>query len=142
MDRIVDAHVHVWSPDTAAYPLAPGFTADDLWLPSFTPEDHFRLSRSVGRVRMNLVQMTWYGLDHSYILDLVASDPETYAATGIVPALTDVSLPSPDRAMKALAAKGVRAFRVRGGSASRVPASSSSTCSGDSGPPSTQVTSG
>jgi predicted TIM-barrel fold metal-dependent hydrolase len=121
IDRIVDAHVHVWSPDTAAYPLAPGFTVDDLWLPSFTPEDHFRLSRPVGRVRMNLVQMTWYGLDHSYILDLVASDPETYAATGIVPAVTDVSLGSPDRAMKALAAKGIRAFRVRGGSARPAP---------------------
>ena len=38
-DRIVDAHVHVWSTDTDRYPLAPGFDRSDLWLPSFTPAD-------------------------------------------------------------------------------------------------------
>ena len=73
--RIVDAHVHVWSADTDRYPLTPGFDRNDLWLPSFTPEDHAQYSRAVGPVRMNLVQMTWYGLDHSYIADLIAQDP-------------------------------------------------------------------
>ena len=34
--------------------------------------------------------------------------------TGIVPAVTDVSLGPPDRAMLDLAARGVRAFRIRG----------------------------
>lgn len=120
-DRIVDAHVHVWTTDTARYPLAPGFDAGDLWRPSFTPEEHFQYSRAVGRARLNLVQMTWYGLDHRYILDLIAGDPETFTGTGIVPVLSDVSLPRPDRAMRALAGRGIRAFRVRGGRTARMP---------------------
>ena len=113
-DRIIDAHIHVWTPDTERYPLAPGFTPDDFWLPSFTPDDHFAYSRRVGKVRLNLVQMTWYGLDHSYILDLIASDPDTYTGTGIVPGICDVSLADPGKSMLALAGGGIRAFRVRG----------------------------
>ena len=112
--RIVDAHVHVWSADTDRYPLAPGFDRTDLWLPSFTPEDHARYSRAVGPVRMNLVQMTWYGLDHSYIVDLIAQAPQTFVGTGMVSAVSDVRLPDPDKAMVALAARGIYAFRVRG----------------------------
>ena len=117
--RIIDAHVHVWTSDTERYPLAPGFDKSDLWLPSFTPEQHFEFSRAVGKVRMNLVQMTWYGLDHSYILDRIAGDPETFVGTGIVPALTDVALPSPDRAMVALSRGGIYSFRIRGGHGAR-----------------------
>ncbi|MAG37105.1 MAG: amidohydrolase [Dehalococcoidia bacterium] len=113
--RIVDAHIHVWSADTDSYPLAPGFDETDLWLPSFTPEDHAQYSQVVGSVRMNLVQMTWYGLDHSYIVDLIARDPQTFVGTGIVSAVSDVKLPDPDKAMVALADRGIYAFRVRGG---------------------------
>lgn len=118
-DKIIDAHIHVWTSDFESYPLAPGFNKSDLWLPSFTPEQHFEYSRSVGKVRINLVQMTWYGLDHSYILDLIANDPETFVGTGIVSAVSDVSLASPDRTMEALSRRGVYAFRVRGGQTAR-----------------------
>ena len=118
-DRIVDAHIHVWSPDFARYPLAPGFTPDDLWLPSFTPDEHRAYSQPLGKIRFNLVQMTWYGLDHRYILDLIASDPTTYAGTGIVPGVSDVSLADPGKTMLALAEGGIRAFRVRGGRTGR-----------------------
>ncbi len=116
-DGIIDAHIHVWTSDFDRYPLASGFDESDLWLPSFTPEEHFHYSRQVGKVRINLVQMTWYGLDHSYILDLIAADPETFVGTGIVPAVSDVSLASPDKTMVALSRGGIYAFRVRGGQA-------------------------
>ena len=106
-NRIVDAHVHVWTSDTEKYPLAPGFEKKDLWRPTFTPEEIFKYSRSVGDVRFNLVQMFWYGTDHSYILDLIASDPETFAGTGIV----DLADPEPDRTMVELSRKGCSAFR-------------------------------
>ena len=53
---VVDAHVHFWTADEARYPLAPGFTADDLWLPSFTPADYSEFAPD-GRTRINLVQM-------------------------------------------------------------------------------------
>ncbi len=114
MSDIVDAHIHVWSPDLDRYPLAPGFTTEDLWHPSFTPDDHAVYSRQVGHVRINLVQMTWYGLDHSYIIDLIKSYPNTFVGTGMVPAVSDVSLADPGRQMKALSEHGIHAFRVRG----------------------------
>ena len=113
-NRIVDAHIHVWSREFERYPLAPGFAESDLWRPSFTPDDHFRYSRQVGKVRINLVQMTWYGLDHSYIIDLIAADPDTFVGTGVVPAVSDVALAPPDRAMRDLARCGIYAFRIRG----------------------------
>ncbi|NKB65426.1 MAG: amidohydrolase family protein [Candidatus Latescibacteria bacterium] len=115
--RIVDAHVHMWSDDFARYPLMPGFAPSDLWQPHATPQDHFAFSKAVGPVRLNLVQMTWYGLDHSYILDLIDSDPQTFTGTGIVAAIGDVSLAAPGKAMVALSKNGIRAFRVRGGHA-------------------------
>ncbi len=120
-DRVIDAHIHVWTDDFERYPLAPGFDPSDLWLPSFTPAQHFEYSRSVGKVRINLVQMTWYGLDHSYIIDLIANAPDTFVGTGIVPAVTDVSLASPDKTMIALSRHGIYAFRVRGGKTARMP---------------------
>jgi len=115
--RLIDAHVHVWSDDFERYPLMPGFTAADLWKPSSTPEDFARFNAPFGRVRMNLVQMTWYGLDHSYILDRIAAAPDRFVGTGIVSAVSDVSLASPGLTMVALAQRGVYAFRVRGGTA-------------------------
>jgi hypothetical protein len=48
------------------------------------------------------------------IVDLIDADPDSYVGTGIVPAVSDVSLGSPDRIMRDLAKRGVRAFRIRG----------------------------
>ena len=112
--RIVDAHVHVWSSNFTRYPLAPGFEPKDLWLPSFSAEKLLKKAHSSGVTRMNLIQMTWYGLDHSYIQDVITSDPEHFVGTGIIPAVTDVALPSPDKTMVALSKKGIYAFRIRG----------------------------
>lgn len=114
-NRPVDAHIHVWSADLGRYPLAPGFSAADLWRPSFTPEEYFGYAPAGTRV--NLVQMTWYGLDHRYIADRIAAAPDTFSGTGVVPAVCDVSLAPPDKTMQALARQGIVAFRVRGGGA-------------------------
>lgn len=115
--RIVDAHIHVWTNDFEKYPLASSVKEEDLrrWpkqipgsnLPSFTPEDYFSYSRQVDDVRINLVQMIWYDTDHSYILDLIANNPDTYAGTGII-SLDD---PEPDKTMIELSKRGCFAFR-------------------------------
>jgi predicted TIM-barrel fold metal-dependent hydrolase len=110
----VDAHIHVWTDDTQKYPLAPGFRKEDLWYPHFTANEWMRHALPLGVTRANLVQMTWYGLDHSYILDLIAGDPKRFVGTGVVPAVTDVAGPSPDAVMTDLSKRGVVAFRVRG----------------------------
>ena len=115
-DRLIDAHIHVWSDDLDSYPFMPGMNQEDPWLPLFTPEDHTACGRGFGKMRANLVQITWYGLDHSYIADLIAREPDRFVGTGMVPAVCDVGLASPGKAMVALSEKGISAFRVRGGS--------------------------
>ena len=114
-DRLIDAHVHIWTDDFQRYPLMPGFSPDDLWKPTSTPEDFALYNHQFGRVRMNLVQMTWYGLDHSYIVDRIAAEPDRFVGTGIVSAVSDVSLASPGKTMVELSRRGIYAFRIRGG---------------------------
>src|SRR5262249_28589661 len=100
--------------DAEKYPLAPGFENKDLWFPSFTPDELFERASGSGLARVNLVQMTWYGLDHSYIAEIIAKAPDRFVGTGIVPAVIDTAGPSPDRTMVALSKRGILAFRVRG----------------------------
>ena len=80
----IDAHVHVWTPDTAHYPLAAGFKKDDMKPPSFTPEDLFKHSRPAGVTRVNLIQMSFYGFDNSYMLDMIKLYPEVFVGTAVI----------------------------------------------------------
>src|SRR5947209_6037995 len=50
----IDAHVHVWTPDTAHYPLAPGYKKEDMKPPSFTPEERFKHAKPAGVKRTNV----------------------------------------------------------------------------------------
>ena len=61
--EIIDAHVHVWTPDTTKYPLAPGYTKESMKPPSFTPEELFAYCRPEGVERIVLIQMSFYGFD-------------------------------------------------------------------------------
>jgi predicted TIM-barrel fold metal-dependent hydrolase len=105
----IDAHVHVWTPDVSHYPLAPGFKKEDMKPASFTPEDLFKHSRPAGVDRVNLIQMSFYGFDNSYMLDMIALYPETFVGTAVI----DPHGEAPDRLMGELAKKKVRAFRIR-----------------------------
>jgi predicted TIM-barrel fold metal-dependent hydrolase len=60
----IDAHVHVWTPDTAHYPLAKGFDKTDMKPASFTPEELFKHTKPAGVDRVNLIQMSYYGFDN------------------------------------------------------------------------------
>ena len=59
----IDAHVHVWTDDTAHYPLAAGYKKEDMKPPRFTPEDLFKHTKPAGVDRINLIQMSFYGFD-------------------------------------------------------------------------------
>lgn len=61
--NFIDAHVHVWTPDTAHYPLAVGYKAEDMKPRSFTPEELFKHTKPAGVNRVNLIQMSFYGFD-------------------------------------------------------------------------------
>jgi predicted TIM-barrel fold metal-dependent hydrolase len=112
----IDAHVHVWTPDTQRYPLAPGFTTDAMVPASFTPTELFAHCRPSNVSRVVLIQMSFYGFDNRYMLDMIAQYPGVFAGIGIVDPDAD-DLPA---RMRALAAAGVRGFRIhaRGDAAS------------------------
>src|SRR5262249_33884651 len=104
----IDAHVHVWTPDTAHYPLAAGYKKEDMKPASFTPEELFKHSKPAGVDRINLIQMSFYGTDNHYMLDMMAVHPDVFVGTAIV----DPHADSPDKLMTELAKKEVRAFRI------------------------------
>jgi predicted TIM-barrel fold metal-dependent hydrolase len=104
----IDAHVHVWTPDTARYPLGPGFTKDQMKPTSFTPEELFKHCRPAGVGRINLIQMSYYGFDNSFMLDVIAKYPGVFVGTAVIDPLGK----DPAAQMDELAKKGVRAFRI------------------------------
>lgn len=71
----IDAHVHVWTPDVASYPLAEGYTVSQMKPASFTPEELFVHSRPNGVNRIVLIQMSFYGFDNRYMLDTMRRFP-------------------------------------------------------------------
>ena len=74
----IDAHSHIWTPDTAHYPLAPGFAVADMKPPSFTAEELLGHCRPAGVGRVNLIQMSFYGFDNRYMLDMIKLYPDRF----------------------------------------------------------------
>jgi len=114
VDGDIDAHVHVWTPDVAKYPLAPGFEVAQMKPPSFTPEELFAHTRPNGVGRIVLIQMSYYRYDNRYMLDTMERFPGIFSGVAIV----DESAADPGKAMRELAARGVRGFRISPGKAS------------------------
>ena len=108
MEPYIDAHSHIWTPDLAHYPLAEGFTVEGMKPPSFTAEELLAHCRPAGVGRVNLIQMSFYEFDNSYMLDMIKLYPERFVGTAIVDPLG----PAPGLAMRGLLPKGVRAFRI------------------------------
>ena len=107
----IDAHVHVWTPDTNRYPLAADFDTRDMQPRRFTPEDLFSHCVPAGVTRVVLIQMSFYGFDNRYMLDMIAEHPQTFSGVGIVDSrASDVA-----SQIKTLAAKGVRGLRIHPG---------------------------
>lgn len=117
LEPYIDAHSHIWTPDTAHYPLGDGWTVAEMEPKSFTAEQLLATCRPNGVGRVNLIQMSFYcpksagsgqAFDNSYMLDMIKLYPDRFVGTAIV----DVLAPKPDDAMRALLPKGVRAFRI------------------------------
>src|SRR5262249_50702368 len=117
--NLIDAHIHVWNDDTGHYPLGDGWKKSDMALARFTPADFFKHAKPHGVSRAVLIQMSYFypkdltreiahKFDNSYMLDMIALDPDTFVGTAVIDPLgTD-----PAREMTDLARKGVRAFRI------------------------------
>jgi predicted TIM-barrel fold metal-dependent hydrolase len=106
----IDAHVHVWTPDTKRYPLAEGFTVKDMEPPSFTPEELLKLARPVGVTRVVLIQMSFYGYDNSYMLDTMKRFKGVFSGVAVID-----EEKRPAETMRELKKQGVRGFRIRPG---------------------------
>jgi len=105
----IDAHVHVWTPDTGKYPLAKGFTKAQMQPPSFTPEELFAHSKPSGVNRIVLIQMSYYGFDNRYMLEMMRRHKGVFSGIAVIDSEAD----RPDREMARLAKLGVRGFRIR-----------------------------
>jgi predicted TIM-barrel fold metal-dependent hydrolase len=106
--RFIDAHVHVWTPDTAHFPLAAGHKPEEMRPRSFTPEELFQHTGPAGVNRINLIQMSFYGFDNRYMLAMMALHKGVFVGTAVVdPHAKDVA-----RQMTDLGRHGVRAFRI------------------------------
>jgi len=114
----IDAHVHVWTDDAERYPLAPGFTKKQMRPARFTPEDLFEHCEPCGVRRINLIQMSYYGFDNKYMLDVMKRYPGRFKGTAIV----DVTAADVADSMRRLGSRGVRAFRIYPALAKRKPA--------------------
>ncbi len=105
---IIDAHVHVWTDDTARYPLAAGYIAEQMVPRSFTPEQLFAHTRPAGVTRIQLIQPRFYGFDNSYMVDAMERHPGVFVGTAVIdPHTDDVAA-----RMAELGRRGVRAFRI------------------------------
>lgn len=109
MPAFIDAHVHVWTPDTIHYPLAAGFKPENMRPRSFTPDELFKHSRPAGVDRINLIQMSFYGFDNRYMLDMMRLHQDVFSGTAVI----DVHAKDVDRQMADLAKRRVRAFRIQ-----------------------------
>lgn len=104
----VDAHVHVWTPNLDRYPLSEGFTKADMQPPSFTDQHLLAAAEPLGISRIVLIQMSYYGFDNSYMLDCMRAHPRVFGGVAII----DHEQPDVADTMRAMAAQGVRGFRL------------------------------
>ncbi len=104
----IDAHVHVWTPDTVAYPLAEGYTKARMKPASYTPEELFAQCRPHGVTRIVLIQMSFYKFDNSYMVDMMKKHAGVFGGVAIV----DESQAGVSGRMRQLAEDGVRGFRL------------------------------
>lgn len=107
----IDAHVHVWVPDTVTYPLAPGFKKADMKPASFTPEQLFAHCKPEGVARIVLIQMSYYATDNRYMLDMMKAHPGAFSGVAVV----DENAADVRGRMVGLKKQGVRGFRVTPG---------------------------
>jgi predicted TIM-barrel fold metal-dependent hydrolase len=102
----IDAHVHVWTPDRAAWPRPRDFAPVEP--ARFTPEDLLALATPVKVDRIVLIQMSFYGFDNAYMLDAIARRPKVFRGVAVV----DHDAAGVAAEMRRVKALGVRGFRI------------------------------
>jgi predicted TIM-barrel fold metal-dependent hydrolase len=104
----IDAHVHVWTPDVAKYPLDKQFKVADMQPPSFTAAELLQQCMPLGVDRVVLIQMSFYGLDHTFMFEAMRQHPGVFSAV----ALIDHQSPDVVKKAKELVGQGAKGFRI------------------------------
>jgi predicted TIM-barrel fold metal-dependent hydrolase len=105
----IDAHSHVWTPDSQRFPLGPWITPDKMEPPSFTAEELLAVAEPCGVDRVVLIQHApYYGADNSYLVECAKRHPGRFSIVAIVDERRD------DLAdhLRRLKAQGVRGIRI------------------------------
>jgi predicted TIM-barrel fold metal-dependent hydrolase len=104
----IDAHSHIWTPDTDHYPLAAGFRRANMEPASFTVAELQAQMKPAGVNRVVLIQMSFYGWDNSYMLDAIAAHPKMFSGVAVI----NQDQANPAAEMLKLKGQGVRGFRI------------------------------
>jgi predicted TIM-barrel fold metal-dependent hydrolase len=102
----IDAHVHIWTDDTQRYPLGPG-RSKPTSPPTFTAEELLQLARPAGVTRVVLIHIGCYGVDNSYMLDMMRQYEGVFSGVAMIDQQDE-----PRAKMVELASQGVRGFRI------------------------------
>jgi predicted TIM-barrel fold metal-dependent hydrolase len=106
--NFIDAHSHIWTPDTGHYPLAAGFRRANMEPRSFTFQELQEQMKPNGVNRVVLIQMSFYGYDNRYMLDAIKLFPGMFSGVAVI----DQDNPQPADEMRKMKAAGVRGFRI------------------------------
>ena len=104
----IDAHSHIWTPDTGHYPLAAGFRRANMDPHSFTVQELLERAQPAGVSRVVLIQMSFYGYDNRYMVDAIKMYPGKFSGVAVI----DQNAIRPEAEMKSLKSQGVRGFRI------------------------------
>jgi len=104
----IDSHVHVWTDDFDHYPLAPGVSAEAMELRRFLPNQILAHARLSGVGKIVLIQMSYYGTDNRYMLDVLAAAAKAFRGVAVIDPLGK-DVPEQMDKFKPL---GVRGFRI------------------------------
>ena len=105
----IDAHSHVWTPDTDKFPLGAWNKKSELNPASFTAAELLQIANPLGVDRVVLIQHApYHGYDNSYILDCAKRYPGVFS----VVAMIDERLPNVAGRLKKLKQQGTRGIRI------------------------------
>lgn len=105
----IDAHSHLWTPDTSRFRLREGVTPDQLAPRSFTDEELMAVAGPEGVTQAVLIQhYPYHGWDNSYLIDAWQRNPTRFRIVGMI----DDQRDDTDQQMKSLLKQGVTGFRI------------------------------
>lgn len=104
----IDAHCHIWTPDTVKYPLGPGHRRANMEPASFTMETLINEMQAVDVDKVVLIQMSFYGYDNTYMLDAIKAHPDKFRGVAVI----EQDLGDPEVRMKEFKSRGCSGFRI------------------------------